>query len=82
MPVDIHLKQKLEELDEKYGGDEMFRLFGPTLLSWNTIDSSRAYMFTSHIKQSLTLLQPDVPRLARHRCSKSEVLFNFHSMFR
>ena len=64
MPVDIHLKQKLEELDEKYGGDEMFRLFGPTLLSWNTIDSSRAYMFTSHIKQSLTLLQPDVPRLA------------------
>ena len=66
MPIDIHLKQTLEELDNKYGGDEMFRLFGPTLLSWNTIDSSRAYMFTSHIKQALTLLEPDVPRLSTH----------------
>lgn len=63
MPVDIHLKQKLEELDEIYGGDEMFRIFGPSSLTWSTIDSSRAYMWNQHIKQSLTLLNPDVPHL-------------------
>ncbi len=63
MPIDIHLKQKLEELDEKYGGDEMYRVFGPSSLTWSTIDSSRAYMWNQHIKQSLTLLSPDVPRL-------------------
>lgn len=63
MPVDIHLKQKLEELDEVYGGDEMFRIFGPSSLTWSTIDSSRAYMWNQHIKQSLTLLDPDVPHL-------------------
>lgn len=66
MPVDIHLKQKLENLDNIYGGDEMYKIFGPTLMSWATIDSSRAYMFTSHLKQTLTLLQPDVPRLSSH----------------
>ena len=45
MPIDIHLKTTLEELDNKYGGDEMFRLFGPSSLTWSTIDSSRAYMW-------------------------------------
>lgn len=64
MAIDVHLKQSLEELDEKYGGDELYRIFGPTSLSWNTTDSSRMYMFTSHLKQTLTLLNPDVPRLA------------------
>lgn len=63
MPIDIHLKNTLEELDTKYGGDEMFRLFGPSSLTWSTIDSSRAYMWNQHIKQSLTLLSPDVPHL-------------------
>ena len=63
MPIDIHLKQKLEELDQVYGGDEMFRLFGPSSLTWSTIDSSRAYMWNQHIKQSLTLLDPDIPHL-------------------
>lgn len=63
MPIDTHLKQRLEDLDEKYGGDEMFRIFGPTSLSWATTDSSRMYMFTSHLKQALSLLEPDVPRL-------------------
>ena len=64
MAIDIHLKQSLEELDEKYGGEELYRIFGPTSLTWNTTDSSRMYMFTSHLKQTLTLLNPDVPRLA------------------
>lgn len=63
MPIDIHLKNALEEMDEKYGGDEMFRILGPTSLSYTSTDSSREYMFTSHLKQVLTLLEPDVPRL-------------------
>lgn len=63
MPMDIHLKQRLEMVDEQYGGDEMYRIFGPTMLSWSVTDSSRMYMFTSHLKQTLTLLEPDVPRL-------------------
>ena len=63
MPVDTHLKQKLEELDEVYGGDEMYRVFGPSSLTWSMIDSSRAYMWNQHVKQSLTLLNPDVPHL-------------------
>lgn len=64
MAVDVHLKQRLEDYDELYGGDELYKLFGPTSLTWNTTDSSRMYMFTSHLKQTLTLLEPDVPRLA------------------
>lgn len=64
MAVDVRLKQRLEDLDQKYGGEEMYRIFGPTSLSWSTTDSSRMYMFTSHIKQTLTLLEPDIPRLA------------------
>ena len=65
MPIDTHLKQKLEEMDEKYSGDNMYKMFGPSLLAGGRdIDSSRAYMFTAHIKQCLTLLNPDVPRLA------------------
>lgn len=63
MPLDTSLKGQLEEMDEKYGGDEMFRMLGSTLLSYTTTDSSRMYMFTSHVKQILTLLNPDVPRL-------------------
>ena len=63
MPIDIHLKQIMDEKDEKYGGDEMYRMLGPTVLSWASVDSSRAYMFTSNLKQTLTLLNPDVPRL-------------------
>lgn len=64
MAVDVYLKQKLEELDDKYGGDNLYKLFGPTALTWNTTDSSRMYMFTSHLKQDLNLLNPDIPRLA------------------
>lgn len=64
MPIDTHLKASLEEMDEKYGGNEMFRILGPTSLSYTSTDSSREYMFTSHLKQVLTLLDPDVPRLS------------------
>ena len=64
MAVDTHLKPKLEAIDEEFGGENMYKMFGPTALTWCTTDSSRMYMFTSHIKQTLTLLEPDVPRLA------------------
>lgn len=64
MSIDVHLKTRLEEADAKYGGDEMFRLLGPTLLSWTNTDSGRMYMFTSHLKQVLCLDNPDIPRLA------------------
>ena len=63
MPVDIHLKQTLEELDNTYGGEEMYRVFGPSSLTWSMIDSSRAYMWNQHVKQSLTLLNTDFPNL-------------------
>lgn len=64
MPLDTQLKGELERMDREFGGDEMFRMLGSTLLSYTTTDSSRMYMFTSHVKQVLTLLNPDVPRLS------------------
>ncbi len=63
MPIDTKLRSQLEEMDQKYGGDEMYRMLGSTLLSYTTTDSARMYMFTSHVKQVLTLLEPDVPHL-------------------
>ena len=36
MPIDTHLKNKLEELDQIYGDDEMYRILGPTLLSYTS----------------------------------------------
>lgn len=63
MGLDISLKEELQKMDEKYG-DQMYKMYGPTLLTWaGGIDSSRLYMFTSHLKQFLTLLNPDVPRI-------------------
>ena len=64
MAVDIRMKQELAEMDKEYGGENMYKMLGPTSLSWTSVDSSRMYMFTSHLKQCLTLLNPQVPRLA------------------
>jgi len=63
MPIDVHLKAELDAMDEEYGGENMYKILGPTSLSYASTDSSREYMFTSHLKQVLTLLNPDVPRL-------------------
>ncbi len=63
MPIDTHLKSDLEEADRLYGGDNIYKMLGPTLLSWTNTDSSRMYMYTSHLKQVLVLNNPDVPRL-------------------
>ena len=52
-----------KQMDEEYGKD-MEKLFGPGLLTWpEDVDSSRMYMYTSNLKQILTLLEPDVPHV-------------------
>lgn len=63
MPIDTNLRAELEAMDAEYGGENIFRILGPTSLSYTSTDSSREYMFTSHLKQFLTLLNPDIPRL-------------------
>ena len=63
MGLDVELKDNLKKMDEEYG-DRMHEMYGPTLLTWpNGVDSARLYMFTSHLKQVLTLLNPDVARI-------------------
>lgn len=53
-----------EDLDRKYEG-QTYKMAGNTLLTWpSDIDSSRLCMNTGETKQSLTLLNPDVPRLS------------------
>ena len=64
MSVDVELMHKLDNMDNEYGGENMYKILGPTGLSWTSVDSSRMYMFTSHIKQCLTLLNPQVPRIS------------------
>ena len=52
-----------KDMDEEFGGN-MEKLFGAGLLTWpEDVDSSRMYMFTSNLKQILTLLHPDVPHV-------------------
>ena len=60
--VNIHLVSTLNAADSVYGDDELYRLMGPTLITWNNTDSARLNMVNSHIKQSLTILNPDFPR--------------------
>ncbi len=58
-----NLKDILNDMDEQYG-DEIYKMFGPSLLGYPMdADSSRGYMFTSSVKQVLTLLNPDIPRI-------------------
>ena len=52
-----------KQMDEEYG-NSMEKCFGPGLLTYpEDIDSSRMYMFSSNLKQILTLLEPDVPHI-------------------
>lgn len=56
---DIYVK-----MDEEFRG-QTYKMAANTLLTWPTdIDASRLYMNTGETKQSLTLLEPDVPRLS------------------
>ncbi len=61
--MSVNLKDALIKMDDEYG-DQMYKMFGPTLLGYPLdCDSSRGYMFTSNLKQVLTLLNPDIPRV-------------------
>ncbi len=61
--MSVNLKDVLIKMDDEYG-DQMYKMFGPTLLGYPLdCDSSRGYMFTSNLKQVLTLLNPDIPRV-------------------
>lgn len=63
MSVDTKLRHELEQMDEKFNGDNMVKMLGMSTLNWMNVDSSRQLMFNSHVKQSLTLINPDVPRI-------------------
>lgn len=59
----VTFKDAYVEMDEKYG-HQMYKMFGPTLLGFPLdVDASRLYMNTSETKQSLSLVDPDVPRI-------------------
>lgn len=59
----IVFNDEYKKMDEEYK-DCMYKLYGPTLLGFpQDVDSSRLCMFTSNLKQILTLKNPDVPRL-------------------
>ena len=60
----VAFRDAYEEMDEKYEG-QTYLMSANTLLTWPTdIDASRLNMNTSETRQSLTLLNPDVPRLS------------------
>ena len=59
----IVYKDEYVKMDEMYEG-QTYKMAANTLLTWpSDIDASRLYMETAESKQSLTLLEPDVPRL-------------------
>lgn len=56
------LKDKLTELDEKYKGDDS--VFGMTLLTrTGYISGNRSIMTTGHLKQAMTPLHPEFPKV-------------------
>ena len=60
----VAYKDEYIRMDENYDG-KTYLMSANTLLTWPAdIDASRLYMNTAETKQSLTLLYPDVPRLA------------------
>lgn len=60
----VVFKDEYMEMDEKYGG-KTYLMSANTLMTWPAdIDGSRLYMNAAETKQSLTLLNPDVPRLS------------------
>ena len=56
------LKDKLTELDDKFKGDDS--VFGMTLLTrTGYISGNRSIMTTGHLKQAMTPLYPEVPKV-------------------
>lgn len=60
----VAFKDDYVKMDEKYDG-KTYQMSANTLLTWPAdIDASRLYMNTAETRQSLTLIDPDVPRLS------------------
>lgn len=60
----VAFKDEYLQMDEKYEG-KTYQMAANTLMTWpSDIDASRLYMNTAETKQSLTLLDPDVPRIS------------------
>lgn len=60
----IAFKDDYVQMDEKFDG-KTYLMSANTLMTWPTdIDASRLYMNTAETIQSLTLLNPDVPRIS------------------
>lgn len=62
MPVAF--RDEYDKMNEKYDG-QTYKMSANTLLTWpSDIDASRLNMNSAETKQSLTLLNPDVPRIS------------------
>ena len=60
----VAYKDDYVEMDKMYDG-QTYKMAANTLMTWpEDIDASRLYMSTQETKQSLTLLNPDVPRIS------------------
>ena len=60
----VAFKDDYVKMDELFDG-QTYKMSANTLLTWpGDIDASRLYMNTAETKQSLTIINPDVPRLS------------------
>ena len=60
----VSFKDEYIEMDKNFDG-KTYLMAANTLLTWpSDIDASRLYMNTAETKQSLSILNPDVPRLS------------------
>lgn len=60
----IVFRNEFDRMNEMYSG-QTYKMSANTLLTWpSDCDSSRLYMNTAETKQSLTVLNPDYPRLS------------------
>lgn len=61
MPIEY--RDSYVKMDEAYG-DQIYKLFGPSLLGFPVgTDGARLQMFGQEVKQHLSILNPDVPRI-------------------
>ena len=61
MPIEY--RDSYVKMDEEYG-NQIYKLFGPSLLGFPVgTDGARLQMFGQEVKQHLSILNPDVPRI-------------------
>lgn len=72
MPIEY--KDSYVKMDENYG-NQIYKLFGPSLLGFPVgTDGARLQMFGQEVKQSLNILNPDIPRVS----TQNENIFGKH----